>query len=106
MTQLLELLTAMKSHAERERSAVRSLQPRQLFELATEGETLARRLAQLLAKTTGVTPEVTKRAGEVRALARANAELVRRSLDVIKAVKSTSAPTGGADTPAFISRVA
>ena len=44
MTPLLELLNAMKSHAERERTAVRSLEPRTLFELATEGEALARRL--------------------------------------------------------------
>jgi len=106
MTPLLELLTAMKSHAERERSAVRSLDVRTLFELATEGEAHARRLAQLLAKTTEVPAEALRQAGEVRAMSRANAELVRRSLDVIRAVRSKAPSTGAADAPAFISRVA
>ncbi|MBL8957924.1 MAG: hypothetical protein JNK82_44525 [Myxococcaceae bacterium] len=105
MNSLLELLTQMKSHAERERSAVRSLEPRKLFELATEGEALALRLGQLLSATPTVSPEVLKQAAEVRAMSRANAEIVRRSLDVIRAVKTKAPHLGATDAPAFVSTV-
>lgn len=106
-TDLLELLRTMKSHAERERAAVRSLDARQLFELAREGESLAQKLSSLLAR---VTPEVLKseqwaaitgQAAEVRAIARTNAEIMRRSLEVVRAVRQ---PFPVSDAPAFVSQ--
>lgn len=108
--ELLTHLSSMKQHAERERHAVRKLQSRSLFELAAEGETQARKLGQLLArvpKDVVGTPrwaEVMSRAAEVRAIARANAELMRRSLEVVRAAKQSGFVSP--DAPAFVSRVA
>ncbi|MBK7858989.1 MAG: hypothetical protein IPJ65_10295 [Archangiaceae bacterium] len=110
--ELLALLTAMKSHAERERSAIRYLNARSIFELATEGEGLARKLGQLLSKAdasvTGSKQwgEICVRAGEVRAIARANAELMRRSLELIRASKGSHPGAPTSDAPSFVSRVA
>ncbi len=106
--ELLALLATMKSHATAERAALRSLNARQLFELAREGETLAQKLDRLLQRTTQADvasegwSDVTKAASEVRALSRANHELMRRSLDVIRAVKRPLPSPG--DEPAFVSQ--
>jgi hypothetical protein len=111
MKALLELLDTMKQHAERERKAVRGLDARQLFDLAAEGERLAQQLSQQLSKVSRAelqSPEwkqVRARATEVRALSSANAELMRRSLQIVRAVRAPHHFTGD-DAPAFISRVA
>src|SRR5947207_1222763 len=100
MKDLLDLLDAMKQHAERERTAVRKLDARQLFDLAAEGERLTQRLGALLSKVSRpelASPQwkqVRARASEVRALSAANAELMRRSLQLVRAVRAPHSHSG------------
>ncbi len=121
MNDLLDLLEAMKQHAEAERQAIRALDARRLFELANEGERLAAKLAQRLQhtpKSDAAEPawaDVRKAAAHVRAVARTNAELLSRSLQLIRAVRAPHQPPARgfsprgpdvADEPAFVSEVA
>jgi hypothetical protein len=97
----------MKSNAERERTALRTLDTRALFDLASEGESLARRLAVAMAR---VTPAMTAApewktaravAAEIKLLNFGNGRIASRSLEVVRALKRATPIT---DAPAFISQ--
>jgi hypothetical protein len=109
MNEVLELISALKSNAERERQALRSLDSRALLELAAQADGLARRLGAAMSR---VGPEQLKdarwrdvraRAAELKALLRANATVASRSLDVVRALRKL-APPPPPDAPAFVSR--
>jgi hypothetical protein len=107
MTPLLDLLSRLYDHAEAERRALRGLDTRALFELAAHGEELSRQLAALLAQ---VTPaelasprwaQVRQAAAQARDLAASNADVVRRSLELVRALKPA---LGAEERPALVSQ--
>ena len=102
---LLDLLVRMQAHAVRTREAMRALDTRRLFELATEGAELARTLEQALARVDRGPQwaEARRRAQQVHEYSRANEAILARSLEVVRALKP-HAPHP--DAPAFVSQKA